>query len=422
MGSARTFRARWIFPGDQPPLAGGTFSVADGCIASVDPPGRCQPDVDLGNVAVLPGLANAHTHLDLSALRGRLPAPAGFTDWLRAIVAYRRDSSPTEWQEAIGDGVAESLLGGTTLLGDISGGGFSAPVLAASPLRSTVFHEIIGLTKPRARQTWREAASWLHTHPSGSNCQLGISPHAPFSVRHGLWRLASRRGVPLAIHWAETREEDQLLTNHSGPLRSFLEEIAAWDAEGLAEGRDWIERQLGRVRRIVFVHGNYLDSERVSSALRRPGMAIVYCPRTHAYFGHSPHPFLQLLAAGVNVALGTDSLASNPDLSILEEMRFLWRIYRGQLSGEQLLRMGTLNGAVALGFEAATGSLTTGKSADWITVPLGNGLEDDPYETIFASRLPVRDVHISGHAVVRDGRMTWPLAARQDELQAAPGG
>jgi cytosine/adenosine deaminase-related metal-dependent hydrolase len=411
MANPLTFRARWILPVDQPPVRGGTFTVLDGRIAAVSASAKRSTDVDLGDVAVLPGLVNAHAHLDLTALHGCIPPPTGFAEWLRQVVSYRRSSDAMEWQSAVRSGIEESLLAGTTLLGDISTSGASAPLLAASPLRSTVFHEIIGLTRPRAKVTWNHAKLWLQGQAPTADCRVGLSPHAPYSVRRGLWRLASRCNVPLAVHWAETPEEDELLERRSGPLREFLEDVGAWDAHGLAESRGWIERQLQAASRVLYVHGNYLDRMRIKSAMAIAHSAVVFCPRTHAYFGHARHPFLELLDARINVALGTDSLASNPDLSILEEMRFLWRQHVGRLSGGELLRLGTLNGAIALGCERDTGSLAPGKSADWITVPLQGGSVDDPHDAIFVSSLPVRDVFIAGRCVVQGGRMTRPLAA-----------
>jgi aminodeoxyfutalosine deaminase len=411
MANPLTFRAHWILPVDQPPVRGGTFTVLDGRIAEISASAERKVDIDLGNVAVLPGMVNAHTHLDLTALRGCIPPPTGFAEWLRQVVSYRRSSDALEWQSAVRSGMEESLLAGTTLLGDISTRGTSAPLLAASRLRSTVFHEIIGLTRPRAKETWNNAKLWLRTRAPTANCRVGLSPHAPYSVRRGLWRLAARCSLPLAVHWAETREEDELLERKSGPVREFLEDMGAWDAHGLPESRAWIEAQLRTVSRILYVHGNYLDRLRINSVMAVANSAVIFCPRTHAYFGHAPHPFLELLDAGINVALGTDSLASNPDLSILEEMRFLWRQPVGRLTGGQMLRMGTLNGAMALGWERDTGSLAPGKSADWITVPLKGGSVDDPHDAIFASNFPVRDVFIAGHCVVQGGRMTRPLAA-----------
>jgi cytosine/adenosine deaminase-related metal-dependent hydrolase len=388
-------RARWLFPVDAPPLERGTLTIAGHRILAVAPAETAEVDIDLGNVAVLPGLVNAHTHLDLSALRGQ-PLPREFIDWLRSVVAYRRRATPSEWQTAIVAGMAASVASGTTLVGDISAGGLSSPLLAGSPLRAVVFHELIGLTKSRARETLAQASAWLQSQPESPRCRYGLSPHAPYSVRRGLWRWAGRAGVPLAVHWLETREEIQLLQDRGGPLRHFLEQIGAWEEHGLPPSHQWIECQIGNAPRTMFIHGNFIANV--------PAHSVVYCPRTHAYFGRAEHPFRSLLAAGVNVALGTDSLASNPDLSIFEEMRFLWQRYGKHLGGEQLLKMGTLNGAVALGWQQETGSLTPGKSADWIAVPLDDCDSADPYELLFSSRQPIRYVVVGGEWLVRDGK------------------
>jgi cytosine/adenosine deaminase-related metal-dependent hydrolase len=399
MPATSTVQARWIFPVDRPPIHGGMLTMAGDRILAVEGAGRNKPDTDLGNVALLPGLVNTHTHLDLSGLRGRLPPTSDFTQWLRQVVAYRRNSPPSQWQDAVRAGVDECLRSGTTLVGDVAADGLSAALLAASPLRSVVFYEIIGLSTNRAQQTWQDADRWLQSCSPSPNCRYGLSPHAPYSVRRSLWHDAVRHGVPLAVHWRETREEEELLKTNRGPLRSFLEEIGAWDESGLAESHERIREQLTNASSVLYVHCNYIDE--IEFAIRDPQSAIAYCPRTHAFFGHAEHPFVELLAAGVNVALGTDSLASNPDLSILEEMRFLWNRYRGRVTGETLMRMGTVNGAAALGWERELGTLTPGKSADWITVPLDNAAGNDPYELLLSPRTPVKDVCLRGVYVSR---------------------
>lgn len=415
-----TIKARWLVPIDAPPIEGGTLTIAGEHIVAVDPPGRRRPDLDLGNVAVLPGLVNAHTHLDLGNLRPRLPPPTGFTQWLQAVVAYRRNSSPTEWEAAVRAGMEECLLNGTTLVGDISNGGLSGPILTASPLRAVVFYELIGLSKLRARQAWKDAHAWLQQQRPTATYRPGLSPHAPYSVRRSLFRLAVRPKVPLAIHLAETPLEEELLRTHRGPLRDFLEELGAWDEEGLAESLSWIVSLYRQAKLVLYVHGNYLDQVAGIHELPWHNARVVYCPRTHAYFGHPLHPLVHLRRCSsqqddprgpslpqINVALGTDSLASSPDLSILEEMRFLWRRYPGW-AGADLVQMGTLAGATALGWDQEVGSLTPGKSADWIAVPLENAAGADPYRLLLESPHSVREVCIRGQWLVREGKLSSP--------------
>src|SRR5262249_45906675 len=159
-----------------------------------------------------------------------------------------------------------------------------------------------------------------------------------------------------------------------GPFVDFLQELAVWDPEGLVDGPDHVLRLTNGLNPILFIHCNYLWPRITFPA----NGSIVYCPRTHAAFGHPPHPFREFLARGVRVALGTDSLASNPDLDLLAEARFLTRL-RADLPGDVLLRMTTLAGAEALGWANETGSLEPGKSADLVVLPLPVLDEADPH-------------------------------------------
>lgn len=386
-----SLRARWLFPVEQSPLEGGTITIRGERIEAIDarPPG--SPDLDLGNVAILPGLVNAHTHLDLSGLRGQLPPGDDFTAWLRGVIRHRRNLTPPQVEAAIQAGLAESLVHGTTLIGDIAGQGLSWPLVAAAPLWSVVFYELLGLPKDRARQAWSAARAWLRDHPATATCHPGLSPHAPYSVRAALFRTvatcARHRHLPVAIHLAESAAELELLQRHQGPLRDFLADLGVWDAGGLVRRLEDLPRMFADTAPTAFVHGNYL----ASSTTIAPGGTVVYCPRTHAAFGHAPHPLRRLLAAGVRVSLGTDSLASNPDLDVLAEARFAHR-HHPEIPGAVVLRMATLAGAEALGWQHQTGSLAPGKSADLLILPLEDTRTTDPHRLILEAALPVRAV------------------------------
>jgi cytosine/adenosine deaminase-related metal-dependent hydrolase len=386
-----TLTARWVFPVSGPPLAGGVVTLAGERIVSVEPRGRQAVDEDLGEVAILPGLVNAHTHLDLSGLRGRCPPSGDFTGWLRQVIAHRRGMTAEQSEADVRAGLAESLQHGTTLLGDISAGGASWSILADAPLRSIVFYELLGLTKERAEQSLATARAWLKTHPANDRCRPGLSPHAPYSVRGDLFaqaaQLARSSKHPLAVHLAESREELELLHHRTGPFVPFLKALGVWDADGLSSSPDSILHCCDQKIPTLFVHGNYLEP----SARIPCHSTIIYCPRTHAAFGHAPHPFRPFLERGIRVAIGTDSLASNPDLSILAEIRHLHQHYP-DVPGDVLLRMATLSGAEALGWADETGSLEAGKSADLVVVPLTPDDDDDPYRLLFDSVLPVRRV------------------------------
>lgn len=383
--------ARWLFPVAGPPLQRGVVVLRGDRIVAVEPRGVRTADRDLGNTALMPGLVNAHTHLDLAGLRDQVAPSRDFTGWLREVIGHRRSRSAAATAADIDAGIRESLASGTTLVGDISAQGMSWDSLSRAPLRAVVFIELLGLTRPRARQAWADTRSWLQAHPATATCRPGLSPHAPYSVRASLYRtaagLARQRGLPLTTHLAETPEELELLERRAGPFVEFLSNLGVWDPRGLARGIDAILDANRNVASLLLAHGNYLP---VRSTLPA-GSTLVYCPRTHHRFGHAAHPFRTWLAAGVRVALGTDSLASNPDLDVLGEARFLHERHP-ELPADQLLRMATLSGAEALGWADETGSLTPGKSADLVVLPLPNEEYDDPHELLLASPTGKRGV------------------------------
>jgi cytosine/adenosine deaminase-related metal-dependent hydrolase len=191
--------------------------------------------------------------------------------------------------------------------------------------------------------------------------------------------------LPIATHLAESQPELELLRDHSGPFAEFLKELNVWDPSGLSADSLDIVRSLPRG---IFVHCNYLDPATHFS----PTQTVVVCPRTHAAFGHPHHPFPKM---NVRVALGTDSHASNPDLDILAEARFL-RLHYPEVAPATILRMLTLNGAEALGYDVVAGSLTPGKSADLVVLPLPAEEAGDHHDLVLRSPMPVERVMFRG--------------------------
>jgi cytosine/adenosine deaminase-related metal-dependent hydrolase len=200
--------------------------------------------------------------------------------------------------------------------------------------------------------------------------------------------------IPWAIHLAESAAELQLLAEHTGPFVDFLRELKVWAPAGLVADPAEVIALARSAPTALLVHANYLPP----NAPLGPMHTIVYCPRTHAAFGHPPHPLPALLERGVRVALGTDSLASNPDLDILAEARFAQQRHP-QVPGEALLQMLTLHGATALGRGHETGSLTPGKLADVVVLPLPNDEPVDPHELLWESQRPVQAVLVAGQRV-----------------------
>jgi cytosine/adenosine deaminase-related metal-dependent hydrolase len=391
----RAVQARYVFPGDRPPLAHGIVTLQGGRIVAVGENASGRPPLDLGQVALLPGLVNAHTHLEFSLLDRPLGAPGTpFPQWIAQVVAQRRELADREPDPAgyraaaIDRGLRESRECGVVVLGEIATPGWPA-VSFGRDFRGTVFLELLGLAAERvepllemARQHIAQAASYA----------AGLSPHAPYTVHPELLRqaceLSAEAKIPLAMHLAESIEELELLQSHSGGMVEMLQTLGAWNPSALARGLRPLDylRTLATAHRALVIHGNFLLQDEIEFvAARRERMTVVYCPRTHAYFPHGRYPLAEMLSAGVRVALGTDSRASNPDLSLLAEMRHIAAHHAVPL--DRVILMGTLAGAEALGLSHQIGTIGPGKSAQLCVVPLPeeNG---DPHELLLRAPQP----------------------------------
>lgn len=396
-----------MFPVDRPPIVGGVVTIEGDRIVDVGNPPTDATKIDLGSVALLPGLVNAHTHLEFSHLRKPLgQAGMSLVEWIRLVIAERgRETSAST--ETIAKGLQESIAGGVTTIGDIA-----TSVIGPDDthtLNFLSFFEVIGFSRARAASAAAALVERLD-NPANRGRRVGISPHAPYTVSPDLLQLlveeSRQRRLPVAMHLAESREEIELLTSGEGPFQQLLEERSMWDSAAIPHGSRPLDylHLLAEAPRAIVVHGNYLSREELEFlANRRNRMSLAYCPRTHAYFRHSPYPLEQALALGVRVALGTDSRASNPDLSLLAEMLFVTNSYP-EVDPHAVLRMATLAGAEALGLDGDIGSLTPGKLANIVAIPLdnaSNGTANELLREFLATGSTPSDVWYRGERLPR---------------------
>ncbi len=379
------YRSRWLFPGDGPPLAQATLIVEAGRIAHIT--SRHVPEaVDLGNVALIPPLVNTHAHLEFSHLTSPIAPALPFPRWIDGVIACRQtaDLSP---RARIERGVNELRECGTHLVGEIATSPASVDVLADAPLRSIVFREIIGLF-PDHRAVLADLRNDFTASATDDTSMLrALSPHAPYSVHpelvEALVDVAIEFDRPIAMHLAETSGELELIAHARGEFREMLERFQLWPGDLWRDRRRILDylTSLARAPRGLVIHGNYLDDDDIEFLAEHPQLSVVYCPRTHAYFGHGPHPLPQLLARGVNVALGTDGRCSNPDLSVWNEVLFL-RQHLPSIPPETLLRMATRSGAAALGAPSSLGALRVGDPAQFSIIHNLPPHETDPYRAL----------------------------------------
>jgi cytosine/adenosine deaminase-related metal-dependent hydrolase len=369
-----SLQARVVFPVDQPPIENGIVTIDGERIVEVGTKADAGEVIDLGWVALIPGLVNAHTHLEFSYLQrplGTLGMP--FVDWIRLVIAERGRGEHAPREDA-NRGLLESLAAGVTTIGDIA---TSALALDADV---THFYEVIGFSRARAESAMNALVERLEgALTSGDRAIRGISPHAPYTVSLKLLKLlvshAQQHNLPMAMHLAESREELELLRDGTGPFRQLLEERSMWDAEAIPRGSralDYI-RLLAEAPRTLVIHGSFLEDDELRFlAARHERMSLIYCPGTHAYFNpmiYPPYPLSRALTAGVRVALGTDSRASNQDLNLLTEI-YSTALGHPNIDAQQVLQMGTLSGAEALGRDADVGSITVGKLANLVALPI----------------------------------------------------
>ncbi len=404
MPSVTAYRARWILPVDARPVEHAFLTVAAGRIVSLT--SQCSgPYTDLGEVALIPGLVNCHTHLEFSALPAPLQPFLPFTEWIRSVMAYRREQ-PHSTGDAIQRGLAESVAGGATLLGDIATAGWTwrdytlQSATASQRPDLVVFQELLGLTPERCLDQRELAASHMVETSLPPACSVGLSPHAPYSTHPELFasalELTEAAAAPVAVHLAETTSELELLREGTGEFHDLLDSLGL-PQEGLfgeRTCREWLDRLVDQPRGLV-IHGNYLDAHDLAVLARAPHCTLVYCPRTHAGFGHPPHPWLDLLNMGGSVGLGTDSRASNPDLSMWSELQYLSDRFPN-VSPLTILQLGTLAGARALGRGRQAGSLTPGKRANLAVIGLDDPGYRDPYNDLFAPGNRVGGTMIGG--------------------------
>ena len=327
--------------------------------------------LDLGDRALLPGWINAHCHLDYTCLRGKIPRQKSFTAWIRAINAAKAKLSPDDYVASINDGFAEAKRFGTTTIANLT----AFPELVSrtgSPIRTCWFAELIDVRDPnRADQLVQSAVEQLKLQK-----QWGLAPHAPYTASRNLYRrceeIAAREDVLLTTHLAESREETSMFRDANGSLYDFLKEIGRDMSD--CGGRTSLELFLGRGdsvnRPYLVVHLNEVSNQELGLMKKTAASSsIVHCPRSHEYFGHSPFQFEKLHALGFNICLGTDSLASNDDLSLFAEMRAFQKEFPA-VRPEEVLEMVTVNSARALGQGKSAGKIQRGFFADFITVPV----------------------------------------------------
>lgn len=397
LSAPHLYSARMVLVDSRQIIPEGAVLVREGIIEAVGP--RCEfprkpecAETDLGNAAIVPGLVNAHAHLRLMQCWGRF-RPGPFHEWLPQMIGAAPLLSAEDIASGIREGLEELAQWGTTTVGDIGSDGLALPLLEASGLRHVFFHEVIHMGPPPYEPLIARLEQQLGALRPGLLGMIGISPHAPYTVAAPLMAALRRhfqggeRAMPFAVHVAESRAEMQCLATRQGPLANLFRRMGFYPAP---PERAPLARSVGRFlsaglpgapqSRDLLIHGNYLTRAAMARLARGGRSALVVCPGTRLFHGVQTPVFAKAADAGLPVALGTDSLASNTGLNMWEEMRRALRM-APRWTAADAFDAATVEGAQALGMDGRVGRMAAGYGADFIACPL-----DDAFQQIRSAR------------------------------------
>jgi len=390
------FRARTVVTMDGAPIDNGAVAVTGTKISAVGNfadirAARSGQVIDLGEQILLPGLINAHCHLDYTNLRGKIPRTPSFANWIRSINAEKATLSPDDYVDSIQRGFEEARRFGTTTIANLT----AFPELIARttpPIRTWWFAELIDVRDPANAEAIVARAVDLLKHVQN----WGLAPHAPYTASPQLYSRCEAAAGLLTTHLAESEDEMAMSADQEGPLFEFLQSLGLplFEHNGVTP----VQHLLANCRlnhRWLVVHLNkVLDSDLAMLAKAETKCHVVHCPRSHAYFRHPTFPFSKFREGGFNVSLATDSLASNDDLSLFEEMR-KFHSSQHELSPKQILHFVTTNPARALGAARNLGQLANGFFADLIAISAAPS-KSDAFEEILGHEGSVSWMMING--------------------------
>lgn len=374
----KILRARFVAPIGAPPIEDGAVVVDGQNVVAVGSRDQIAGDaIDLGDVVLMPGLINAHCHLDYSGMRNAILFNGKFSQWVRRLNELKRTQTDDDYLSAITSGFSELKKWGTTTVFNIESFPELMVRMPAPPIRTWWFYELLDIrNRIHTEDVVAGALAFFENHQKWLG-GFGLSPHAPYTTSLHLYELirfcCEKYSMPVMTHLSETQEEFEMFAESKGSLYEFLAPLGRdmSDTGGTTPLRHLLKNGV-LPHGALLTHMNVLAEEDWSLLRGRPDFSVIHCPNCHAYFERPAFPLARFRDSGVNLCLGTDSLASNKALNLFDEMRTVRKNFP-EIPPAEVIDMVTRNAAKAIGLSGRLGEIVPGAFADLIAVPYTGG-------------------------------------------------
>jgi 5-methylthioadenosine/S-adenosylhomocysteine deaminase len=409
--------AERIIPVSSPPLDGYAVIIERDKIIGLEPFRSAEKKnpyakrINLEGAILMPGLINLHTHLELSSLRGGLPRGIDFFKWIAELVNRKRGLKKREYNNGVHIGIKELIKTGTTSIGEITSEGISPYILSNYNIRGKVFYEVLGLSDLLTGYIWAKKRREFKRFKGNDLLDKGISPHSCYSLSYDLLKKVSKYSakynITLSSHISETKEEGEFIKEGRGKFKELINSLGFksplpfYSPSPISYFKD-----LGLLKKdFLAVHAVWVDESDIK-IMKESSISIAHCPRSNAYLNVGKAQVMKFLKEGINVGLGTDSLASNYSLNMWEEMRTAYNLHREEgLTAYEIFKMATQSGAKALGWEDKVGTIEIGKKADLIAIKIPESAGDEIYLNLLKKTEAVLLTMVSGKVIYQEKKI-----------------
>lgn len=407
--------AEKLLPISSPPVEGYALIIEKENIVDVEAISSAEKRnpyakrIKIENAVIMPGLINLHTHLELSGLKGKLSENMDFFEWIKELVKQKMKITKREYWDGVHIGMKEMISTGTTAIGEITSESISPYIINSYGVRGKVFYEVIWPSEFLASYIWFKKKREFKRFNDSELLHAGISPHSCYSLSKGLLKRVSeytlKNEISLSSHISETEEERKFIKEGKGEIKEFMEGLGFnYPLPFSAESPIKYFKKLGLLRKnFIAAHAIWVDNCDIE-IMKESSISVAHCPVSNTNLKVGKAPVTSFIKEGINVGLGTDSLASSNSLNMWDEMRMAYKLHRENgMTPFNIFKMATINGAKALGLEEKVGTLEVGKKADIIAVKMPENSSGDIFCDLIRETKGVHLTMVSGKILYQEG-------------------